>query len=367
METSHTPDDKRFHYFTLTEKARKNFSILELIRKKGPISRSDISKTTDINIVSISSYIKDYLDKKLVFEMGLDVSTGGRRPELVQLNSDGVYAIGLEVGQTQNTAVMVNIAMDMISKVQTSDTANPVQLVEELIQKSHVAKDKIKIIGMGAQGSALSSAREAVEAGIGIETLAGDVAACAAFGEKRLNPQADVPNLLYIHSDVGCGIVVRGDIYFCSDAKSFKGAEYLRPWSDDMSIAAVARNEIEHGIGTNIVALADGRIDHITRDIVIDAARQGDNMALDIIQSTGMNLGVRIAYLVNLFSPEVVVIGGGAEKCGNFILEPVTKTIKKMALSEQAKTIRIIPSALVDNAVSLGAASLAVRELFLRA
>ena len=51
-----------FHYRPLSDKERKNLAILELIRKKGHISRTEISKITDINVVSVSSYIKDYID-----------------------------------------------------------------------------------------------------------------------------------------------------------------------------------------------------------------------------------------------------------------------------------------------------------------
>ena len=69
----------------LSEKEIKNLEVLELISKKGVISRTDISKITGINIVSISNYIKDYIDRKLVDEKGLDVSSGGRKPELVEL------------------------------------------------------------------------------------------------------------------------------------------------------------------------------------------------------------------------------------------------------------------------------------------
>jgi len=76
---------------------------------------------------------------------------------------------------------------------------------------------------------------------------------------------------------------------------------------------------------------------------------------------------VRIAYLVNLFNPEVVVVGGGVEKAGELILDPIRKAVKKLAFSEQAGIVKIITSALGEDAVSLGAASLAVREIFLKA
>jgi glucokinase len=115
------------------------------------------------------------------------------------------------------------------------------------------------------------------------------------------------------------------------------------------------------------VACAKGDPKKITKETVIEAAKANDDLATDIIRNAGMNLGVRVAYLVNLFNPEVVVIGGGVEKAGDIILEPVKSTVKKLAFSEQANMVKIITSSLGEDAVALGAAALAVREVFLKA
>jgi glucokinase len=129
----------------------------------------------------------------------------------------------------------------------------------------------------------------------------------------------------------------------------------------------MAAHEIEKGIGTKIVACAKGDPKNITKEAVIEAALAADDLAVDIIHNAGMNLGIRAAYLVNLFNPEIIVVGGGVEKAGELILEPIRNTVKKLAFAEQAGIVKIMTSALGPDAVSLGAASLAVRELFLKA
>ena len=126
----------------------------------------------------------------------------------------------------------------------------------------------------------------------------------------------------------------------------FKGTQYLRPWGEDLGITQMAKREIEKGIGTKIVACAKGDPKNITTDIVVEAATQNDDVAADIIRNAGMNLGIRIAYLVNLFNPEVVVIGGGIERAGDIVLDPIRKTVKKLAFHEQANIVKIIPSAM---------------------
>jgi predicted NBD/HSP70 family sugar kinase len=396
METSHTPDFKQrevprnepsrkgfFTYHALSDKEIKNLSILELIRKKGPITRSDISKITDINLVSISNYIKDYINKKLVLEKGVEVSSGGRRPELVELNKEDFYVMGVDIGQQEIIATLTDLGINVMAKEKTPKPEGnleevgdeTVKLIQELVKKSKVSFEKINSTGIGISEAALLSIKDKLKEKLGIETFVGNDAACAAFGEKKLNPQADVEDLLYMHSEVGCGIIVKGDIYFGAGgnaggmqvSEELKEAKYLKPWGIDLGITQAAKNEVKKGIGTSIVNLAKGDVSNITKDVVIEAARQNDEIALDIIEMAGMNLGVRIAYLVNLFNPEVVVIGGGIERAGELILDPIIKMVKKLAFAEQARIVKIIPSALGEDAVSLGAASLAVREIFLKA
>lgn len=391
METKH---GGLFHYRTLSDKERKNLVILELIRKKGHISRTEISHITDINIVSISNYIKDYIDKGVVTETGPDVSSGGRRPELVELNTKGIYVAGLDLGSKNITAVVTDVSINVLSKISIpapkaveAFTEKAIEALEQAIQKSAVEKSHIRAIGIGVPNvnGQFTSARNAIQDKLGIDAFMGSDAACAAFGEKRLNPKADVEDMLYMYSDIGCGIVIRGDVYFGAAGSAgdmqisreniskeeevifFKGVQYLKPWGQDLGIINTAKHEIERGIGTKIVACAKGDTGNISTDVVVEAAKQNDDLAIDIIRNAGMNLGIRIAYLVNLFNPEIVVIGGGIEKAGDLILEPIRKTVKKLAFAEQANLVQIITSALGEDAVSLGAASLSLREIFIKA
>ena len=388
-------NDGLFHYRSLSDKERKNLAILELIRKKGPISRTEISHLTDINIVSISNYTKDYIDKNIVLEKGWDVSSGGRRPELVELNSKGIFVIGLGIGPSKMIATITDLAINVLARAESPNfeggvetvTGRVLELIQEVIKKSNVEPSKIKSIGIGSSYASgrFTETRNAIQENMKIDTFMGSDASCAAFGEKKANPQANVEDLLYMYSDVGCGIVIRGDIYFGAGGNAgetkisrehiskeeelvlFRSAQYLKPWGEGLGITQMAKHEIEKGVGTKIVACAKGDIKNITTDTVIEAAIQNDEIATDIIRNAGLNLGIRIAYLVNLFNPEVVVIGGGVEKAGDVIMEPIRHTVKKLAFSEQANIVKIIPSAMGENSVSLGAASLAIREIFLKA
>ena len=358
----------------LSEKEIKNLEVLELISKKGVISRTDISKITGINIVSISNYIKDYIDRKLVDEKGLDVSSGGRKPELVELAVKENYVIGIAVDREAATLTLTDLNINVVENVRSALLKSTVKeisatlaaLIKEVISKAGISENRVKSISIGSADDNLASVAKILEKHFSIPVFFSDESLAAAFGENRLNKDASAGSMLYMHSDLGKGVMIENHTCEIADDSSEK-SKYLKPWPVMLGMAAMANKEVSKGVGTRMVELASGKVENITEDVVIKAAGEKDEVASNIIYSAGINLGLRTAYLVNLFSPETVVIGGGAQKAGEPILDTVRKMVARLALTKFSKTVRIIPGALEDGAVNLGAASLAVREIFLKA
>ena len=128
-----------------------------------------------------------------------------------------------------------------------------------------------------------------------------------------------------------------------------------------------AKKAIDKGEKTEISDLAKGKAADITKGMVIDAAKKGDKLALELLENAGKNLGVRIAYMIDLLNPSMVIIGGGMEVAGDLIFEPIKRTVKKFAFDEPASIVKIVPTFLGEDAIVLGAAALAAREVFIQA
>jgi len=244
--------------------------------------------------------------------------------------------------------------------------AECVSLAEKAVREFNPAPGAIKAIGVSVPEGDFDFLAGALGGRFRMDVFLACRAACAAAGEKRLNPGADVPDLLYIHSDTGRGVAA-GGYEFIEAAADDEKAKYLRPWSGTLSIVRLAKGEVAKGVGTKIVKLAGAGIENITEGAVIEAARQNDEVASNIIEAVGINLGLRIAYLINLFSPKAVVMGGGLEAAGGLILENIRKMVLRFAFAGEAVAVKIAPSALGEDAAVLGAASLAIREIFLKA
>ena len=144
----------------LGDKEKKNLLILDAIRKSGPIGRTEISKLTGFNIVTVSNYIDHYIKEGLVSEGGYDTSSGGRKPMLVDLNYKSAYMIGVGFDMTDMLGVIADLRSNIIFQLRKKKAAetgralltNLIEMVEEILNKAALDKKKIKGIGLAVAG-----------------------------------------------------------------------------------------------------------------------------------------------------------------------------------------------------------------------
>jgi glucokinase len=105
-------------------------------------------------------------------------------------------------------------------------------------------------------------------------------------------------------------------------------------------------------------AQADGQ--ELAGPLVTELARSGDAAARSVLELVGTRLGVAVANLVNIFNPQVVVLGGGVMGAGDLLLEPVRAVVAARALPPSREEVRILPAAFGSDAGMVGAAALAL-------
>ncbi len=121
----------------------------------------------------------------------------------------------------------------------------------------------------------------------------------------------------------------------------------------------VARAMPESALGQ---ALASG--DEVDGPLLSSLALGGDPAAVTVLSEIGEKLGLGIASIVNIFNPELVVVGGGAAEAGEILLAPARRVVAERALRPQRDEVRIVPAQHGVDAGVLGAAALAIIELF---
>jgi glucokinase len=98
---------------------------------------------------------------------------------------------------------------------------------------------------------------------------------------------------------------------------------------------------------------------------VAKAARKGDQVAQDIYKKAGYYLGIGLANLINLFNPELIVMGGGVMKDEDLFKKPMLTSLKERALSSSLKQMEIVPVELGDDTGVMGAIAVAMEEKLL--
>lgn len=406
----------------LSEKERRNLDILDRIRRGGEISRAEISKLTDLNIVTVSNYVGKYIKNKIVFETGLDISTGGRRPELLKLNREYGYSIGIDLGSPHLTidASVIGVILDLSGKVVAKEkmrkvpqsfekfSENVVEMTGALVKKSGIPMTDIKGIGVGIWGVLdryRGMVRYAVEneetvsyAGLlskltsvfGVPAVIEHDATLAAFGERwsGIGASSTAENLIFLCSDSSCGLVIRGELYYGSSKSAgelnlnpplagdksswgncWASYEYgccLRSRGLDLGMPERLRERIDKVKPEASIALelAGGDKNKIEFRTVLDAAMKGDELARASLEEAGEYLGAKLAFLINLFNPEVVVIGRGIELAGDLFFSAVRRSVKKWSYEESLKIVKIVPTSLGEDVVAIGAGGLVIQNMF---
>ncbi|MBP9732900.1 MAG: ROK family protein [Candidatus Omnitrophica bacterium] len=396
----------------LTDRERKNMIFLDVIRRNGPIAKTDIARITRHNIVTVSNYVESYIKAKLVVEKGLDVSSGGRRPELIELNHDWGFAVGVDIGPEHIIAVVTNLAPRIIKKAKMARPKGhmevviqeAIKLTQKLIESSEVDRTKIKGIGVGISGvidknagtvrdtdpdrgvtvGNYISAKSILEKELNIPVSIGNDASLAALAEKKLSLRIDDENILYFYADVGAGIITKNDLFWGSswsageiqltmaeladlDLPEWVGkSHYFKSRGLDMGMVEAVKTYLSANPDnkSDLWEMAGKDLSKVTLPLILEAAKRGDKPVVEVIGPIVDFFGLKIAYLTNFLNPEVVVVGGGMEVGGDFVINRVRRVVKKVVMEEVSGNVKIILSRLGEDAVALGAVSLVTQELF---
>jgi len=216
--------------------------------------------------------------------------------------------------------------------------------------------------------------REMVERETGLECFLINDATAAVAAEHQLGVGKGLRNLLYVtvSTGIGGGIIVDGNLYSGTSGCAGEvghmiieangppcncgNAGCLESLASGGAVAREARRRIASGENSLVLELAEGEPQNITAETVSAAAERGDSLSLEIISQTATYLGIGMANLVNIFNPEMIIIGGGLSKMGDMLFDPLRRTVAERAFPLPIGSVQIVPSQLGDDVSLLGAA-----------
>ncbi len=210
-----------------------------------------------------------------------------------------------------------------------------------------------------------------MEERLGLPTRVENDANAAALGEHRFGAGRGSRHMLYItvSTGVGGGIIVDGELY---SGKGGAAGEFGHVTIDvngpacgcgaDGCLEALASGtaiakrgeELAESDGSSILARLRREEGPVTAEMMERAAKMGDATSREAFRQAGHYLGVALAGFVNVFDPEVIVIGGGVAKAGDLLLEQARVTMESQAMTQPLKGVRLTVSELGEFAGAMG-------------
>ena len=197
---------------------------------------------------------------------------------------------------------------------------------------------------------------------------------CAVLGEWWVGAARGSRNAIgiTIGTGIGGGLILDGKLYhgasdvageighttIDTEGRRCKCGNYgcLEAYASGPNIALRAVEEIQAGAVSRLPSLVSGDLRKITAQTVYQAAKDGDELALEVVNDTARFLGVGIGNLLNIFNPEVVVVCGGVTLAGDHLFVPLRREAARRAFKPAVEACRIVPGALGGTAGVYGAA-----------
>ena len=321
-------------------------------------------------------------------------------------NADDLI-LGVDLGGTKILTAVTNYQGKMLSRDHSITPAQKgheavIQSILEsayrALEQADVAVSALTAIGVGAPGISNPETgilftspnlprwrdvplRDIMQERLGKRTFLINDANAAALGEFYFGAARGARNFIYItiSTGIGGGIVIDGKIYggaigaagevghmTIDDNGPICNCGNKGCWetlASGTALAREARHRIEEGVRTSILEYAEGEVEKVTAQVIHKAAEQGDSLAKELIARTGYYVGVGLANLINIFNPELIVIGGGLSNIGDMLLEPAFEVAGERAYKEAFQTVRFASAELGRNSGVLGAAAFALREI----
>jgi glucokinase-like ROK family protein len=380
--------------------------VLNALRLHAPISRAELANITKLNRSTISNIVNVLLEDGLVLEMDTMESKIGRPGIALALRPEGGAVIGVEIGVGFISVVLTDFVANILwregieyslKKPQIEIISEAERLVDTAISFTKEKNLRLLGIGLGVPGLVDVQKGELLFApNLGWQNVplrlmwnqrfhlplyVENEANLGALGEYYFGVGRDIDNFIYLSSGVGLGggVIINGKLFkggrgFAGEIGHIQrdphgelcGCGRRGCWETQVGPRAVlqrVKRAIKADPDHAIAKYANGDLDHLTFNQVVDCALKGDQLCRAAMEEVGKNLGTGIADLANIFNPQMVVIGGTFSYGREVILPVLKDTISSETLPAVKEDLSVIFSELGADACVMGAIAVVLDDI----
>lgn len=372
-------------------------AILELLRERETMSRSQIARRLHISPATVTRITQELLEDSLIVEVGQADSTGGRRPTLLAFNFEENAIISVDLGNTESIGVLADLR-GTIKHRATFLLADPpdvntnvnslIKAIEEMFERAAAAGLTVLGVGVGVPSIARREQgvvvwapslgwrdlplKDILEKRFPAPVFIENDINLAALGEFWYGREQNVNNLVCITvgTGVGSGIIINGELYrgkgeaagevgYFLPNTSFLGRHYdgygsLEGLAAASGIVSQARELLRDDPQSSLWGACAGDLGRLHANQVMEAALSGDPVATTVVTRTIDLVSLLIANVSATINPEMIILKGYIERYPNLFMPAIVKRVEGTI----PQSPKVIASEHGYNATVMGAALL---------
>lgn len=373
-------------------------NIIAYMALNGESTLADLARELHVSVPTITKLVGELVEENIVVDNGKIETAGGRRPNIFGLANTAIYFAGIDIGRDNVRYVVTDLKNNVIVSEEERDfvLSDNEQSLEEICRRINRFIDgcgieRCKILGMGVCiagrvnpktgrsymyfTSSPESLKDIIEHATGIRVLLENDTRARCYAEYFTGDSRTEKNMLYLHlgRGVAIGIITDGKLFY--GKSGFAGEFGHTPFFNNEIICECGKkgcletevsgiaiekkmvSEIRRGVNTILRERYDSG-GTIRIDDIIEAAKNDDNLSIELIEEAGEKIGKSIAFLINIFNPELVIIGGNMAYAGDYLMLPLKSATNKYSLNLVYKDTKFRLSHMGGDAGALGAAML---------
>lgn len=379
--------------------AAEKRTILNLCIKGSGFSLADLAKELDTSIPKISRIVTELLDMGYLADLGKQESASGRRPSIYGLNPGAGYFVGVDVGQDSLTIAVtdfpgrvVHFEHDVPYRLQNTEESvlGLCSKVIEIISKARIDRTRVRSYGVNLTGrvnhetgysytyfiSEEKPIRSILEQGFGKTVSVENDSHGMAYGEYMSGIAGDAGNILFLNVGwgLGMGMVLDGKLFYGKSGFSGEVGHFpmldnnqicrcgkigcLETGASGLALHRLVKERIKEGQPSLLTEKMDND-GELTLNDILDAVQKEDVTAIECVEEIGATLGRAVAGLINIFNPDIVIIGGRLSAAERYLMPPLKIAVNKLSLNLVNNDTVIKVSRLGLRAGAIGASLLA--------
>lgn len=378
------------------------YQLVKHLFNLGPCSVSTLCHTMNMSSPSILKLITNLVDEDWIEKKGYGVSMGGRKPDLYGLKDKKILIVCIDI-QLFHTKIAImdnnyNYIVDTrtvalpISKSSRSDFFSILNThLQHILKVQNISSDQLIGCSVGMPGLIDSekgknysyflsdqdniSLTEAFEKILNLPVVIQNDVNGSSMAEFTHGMAKGKQNALILLMDWGVGLGIIMDGKLRSGACGFSGELGHIPFVENgalcycgkhgcletvasgNALSEMAKEGILSGKNSMLNKLSNEELQRIEPPVIIDAANNGDQYAIQLLSNIGTYMGKGIAVLIQLFNPELIILSGKVAQAKQYITLPMQQAINTYCMTQIREKTTIVSSELGENSRLLGYAT----------